>query len=178
MPRAFFASEVIQAESHADATKALADSSFDGRTTAVVETDGVAQAEKDKLDHAADEREMRRKVTAKSLLAPMIATTIEDKRNRVVIQTESWADGVLVLSDNYYPGWSVSIDDAPAQLLRANCTMRAVNVPAGRHVVSFAFVPATLFASVYISLAATVLTLTFFGAAALNRRRSKSHAIR
>lgn len=179
MPRAFFVSRVVEAESHAEAIKALADSSFDVRTTAVVET-GIKSAENQKLVDAPAQTADPRRLTGQSgsLADTSKAIITEDKRNRVVIQTDSDTDGLLVLSDNYYPGWRVSIDGSPAQLFRANCAMRAVNVPAGRHVVSFAFVPATLFASVYVGLAAAAFTLTFFGAAALNRRRSNNHAIR
>ena len=82
-------------------------------------------------------------------ISPPQATIIEDRRNRVVIETQNEDSGMLVLSDNYYPGWSASVDGAPAEIFRANCTMRAVKVPAGRHMVSFVFMPMTFKASVY-----------------------------
>jgi uncharacterized membrane protein YfhO len=82
---------------------------------------------------------------------------------------------VLVLSDNYYPGWQAFIDGAPTEIFRANCTMRAVAVPSGRHLVSFVFMPATLKASASVSFAAAMLTLIFlvlpFGKRTRNSRR-------
>ncbi|HSB08656.1 MAG TPA: YfhO family protein [Blastocatellia bacterium] len=180
MPRAFFVSQTVEVQSHTAAIKALGDSGFNPRSTAIIEVSGAPESERQEFAKgSADRSQMMTLMREKELpQSPAIATITEDKRNRVVIQTDSGADGLLVLSDNYYPGWRASVDDAPAQVFRANCTMRAVNVPAGRHVVSFAFVPATFFTSVYISLAAAALTLAFLIYAALKRRRSDSHVIR
>jgi uncharacterized membrane protein YfhO len=93
------------------------------------------------------------------LLAPAAATIIEDKRNRVVVQTENGTAGLLVLSDNNYPGWSAFVDGEPANIFQTNLTMRAVAVPAGRHLVSFVFAPPTLRIAAYASLIGAVLTL-------------------
>jgi len=47
--------------------------------------------------------------------------------------------GWLVLTDTYYPGWQATIDGRPVVIERANCWMRAVQVPAGRHLVHFRY---------------------------------------
>ena len=112
------------------------------------------------------------------LVAPAIATIVEDKRDRVAIHTENGTEGLLVLSDNYYSGWRAFVDGVPAEVVRANCTMRAVNVPAGRHLVSFVFMPAAFFVSMYVSLAAAGLTLAALILSAFRRSRSTSHDIR
>jgi uncharacterized membrane protein YfhO len=76
-----------------------------------------------------------------------------------------------VLSDNYYPGWRAYIDGSPTRVLRANHTMRAVRVPAGHHVVSFAFIPAAFFVSMYVSFAGAALTLAAVILSAFKRSR-------
>lgn len=49
--------------------------------------------------------------------------------------------GFLVLNDVWHPWWEAELDGTSVPLLRANVMFRAVAVPAGRHVVRFAFRP-------------------------------------
>jgi hypothetical protein len=69
------------------------------------------------------------------------ATIIRDEAERVIIQSNSVADGLLVLSDAYYPGWQATIDGAATAVYPANAYFRAVFLPAGQHEVVFTFVP-------------------------------------
>lgn len=150
MPRAFFAKSVTAVNTAAESLALMRDPNFDPRKQTVVEGPGAEQREFAGVGSAA---------------------IVEDKRNRVVIETDNDRDGLLVLSDNFYPGWRAAIDGAPIPILKANHTMRAVNVPAGRHVVSFAFMPAAFFNSMYASLAGAVLVLAVLIGSALKRRR-------
>jgi hypothetical protein len=58
---------------------------------------------------------------------------------RVVLETESAAPALLVLAEAWYPGWTATIDGAPAPCVPANAWMRAVEVPAGTHRVELRF---------------------------------------
>ncbi|MFY9558293.1 MAG: YfhO family protein, partial [Blastocatellia bacterium] len=78
---------------------------------------------------------------------------------------------LLVLCDNDYPGWRAYIDDVRVDVLRANHTMRAVEVPAGRHMVTFVFKPAAFFTSMYISIAAAVMAVAALILGAIKRKR-------
>jgi len=145
IPRAVFVQNSIEVANSDESLAALQASSFDARTTAVVETGGHA-------------------MTSFSNSNPQTpglasATIVEDKRNRVAIETDNDRDGLLVLSDNFYPGWQASVDSKRLEVLRANHTMRAVKVPAGHHMVSFVFAPPTFYASLYASVAIAMMTL-------------------
>ena len=103
--------------------------------------------------------------------ASAAAAIVEDQRNRVVIETTNANDAWLVLSDNFYPGWRAMIDSRAAEIFQADATMRAVKVPAGRHVVSFVFAPEVFRASLMVSLAAAALLGLGLVVAAVRRRR-------
>ncbi|HEY3135785.1 MAG TPA: YfhO family protein, partial [Blastocatellia bacterium] len=176
MPRAFFVDHVVEVDTHADATNALSQSDFDPRSTAVVERTTPVRVVGGRIMNPQFPTNNSTKYatlfTRMQLLLDLpVATVVENKRNSVLIHTDGGTDGLLILSDNYYPGWQAFIDDSPVQIFRANCTMRAVNVPAGRHVVSFVFKPVSFFASMYVSLAAAALILPVLILSAAKRKR-------
>jgi hypothetical protein len=174
MPRAFFAIETIEVPSHIEALRVLSSSDFDPHSTVVIEQATAAAASPQTVSVRVSDFTDRPMFSAGLVLAPATATIIEDKRNRVTIQTDNGTEGLLVLSDNYYPGWRAYLDGVAVEIVRANCTMRAVKVPPGRHLVSFVFMPASLIASTYVSLGAAGLTLAALILLAFKRRRSVS----
>ena len=84
------------------------------------------------------------------------AEVTKHEPNGLEIHTASAAPSVLVLSENYFPGWRVNVDGQPAQLLRVNYNLRGVALPAGEHVVSFQYRPWSVLIGAIVSL----LTLT------------------
>lgn len=58
---------------------------------------------------------------------------------RIQLKAVSGAPSVLLLNDKFDPGWTVSVDGRPQQLLRCNFLMRGVYLPAGQHQVEFRF---------------------------------------
>jgi uncharacterized membrane protein YfhO len=163
MPRAFFVTHVIDASSHEEAISVLQAAEFEPRTTAVVENAGPAFAA---LRQGADELHL-----AINQPSSGVARIDEDRRNRVVIETDNQKAEALVLSDNYYPGWTAFVDGEPLHIFQSNCTMRAVAVPAGRHLVSFVFAPTAFSISVYVSAAAAALTLVMLILSVVKRKR-------
>ena len=55
----------------------------------------------------------------------------------VDIEVEAAQPSLVVVAQTYYHNWRVTIDDKPAELLRANHAFQAVEVPAGRHQIHF-----------------------------------------
>jgi len=72
------------------------------------------------------------------------AEIVTYEAERIEIRASLSAPGYLVLTDAYYPGWTVEVDGRPAPLLRADLYFRAVALDAGDHHVAFRFQPATV----------------------------------
>ncbi|HAV43307.1 TPA: hypothetical protein DCX15_04755 [bacterium] len=66
---------------------------------------------------------------------------VEYRPNKVVIQTSSQEPSFLFLSDTYYPGWKAYVDGVETEVYRANYTFRAIELPAGEHLVEFVYRP-------------------------------------
>ena len=64
---------------------------------------------------------------------------------RLDYEVQSRLGGVAVFSEVYFPwGWEAMIDDKPAEIGRVDYVLRALNIPPGRHHVSFVFKPRRL----------------------------------
>lgn len=75
------------------------------------------------------------------------------EEDRVTVQTTASRPALMVLADNYYAGWTASIDGREAPIVRTNSTLRGVVVPAGTHTVEFVFHPDDLYTGFYLYLA-------------------------
>ncbi len=86
------------------------------------------------------------------------------------IRTRSDAAGLLVVAENAFPGWQVTVDGQPAESLTAYTAIRAVCVPAGEHLVAWTFRPRAYLLGAGISLPALALLL-WAGRKSLTPRR-------
>jgi hypothetical protein len=93
----------------------------------------------------------------------------------LVMAVSTNGGGLLVLSENAYPGWRARIDGAEVPIYRVDVTLQGIVVPRGTHRVEFTMESRTLRAGVALSgvgVAACVLVLVF-GA----RRRKQAGAV-
>ncbi len=92
---------------------------------------------------------------------------------RIVVQTRSRQPQLLLLTDAYYPGWQVTVDGAPADLLQADGLFRGVQLPVGEHEVVFTFAPHSFQLGWRITAVGLCL-LVFLGVALLMMQRLDS----
>jgi hypothetical protein len=69
------------------------------------------------------------------------ATVTLEEPQRVELTAVLRSPGLVVVSDMYYPGWTVTVDGHPAEIFRTNRAMRGVTLPAGRHRLVFRYTP-------------------------------------
>jgi hypothetical protein len=60
---------------------------------------------------------------------------------QITLDVNAPADGLLVVSENFYPGWRATVDGQPTKILRADLTLRAIPVRAGQHRVEMWYDP-------------------------------------
>ena len=77
--------------------------------------------------------------------------------------------GVVVFAENYYPGWTATVDGQPVEVGRVDYILRAIKVAPGKHEIVLSFFPTTVdvteriaYAS-YAILLAVVLLLAYLG---------------
>ena len=99
-------------------------------------------------------------------------TSYEANQLKYTIQSQK--GGVVVFSEIYYPGWSVTIDGKPAEMGRVNYVLRALKVPAGRHEIVATFRPASVTTTNNIAYAALAITILLFVFAIVIRIRKKA----
>ncbi|GAB3982004.1 YfhO family protein [Spirosoma terrae] len=86
--------------------------------------------------------------------------------DKLVYQANAARDGLVVFSEVYYRGnedWQAFIDGKPAPHLRANYTLRAMRVPAGKHTIEFRFDPPLARTGDMIDLICNVLLIGLIG---------------
>ena len=110
------------------------------------------------------------------MVSPLVPLTVEESApEHLRLETDVAADknssgALLVLADQFFPGWQVQIDGKAAELIRANGFQRAVFVPPGHHTVMFDYTPRSLILALRLSLLGC-LALVVFAALVLARRR-------
>jgi hypothetical protein len=87
---------------------------------------------------------------------PSATAVVTDHRpNRIQIRTTSVSPSILVLTENFYPGWRAYVDGESAEILRVNYNLRGLQLREGEHVVEFLYRPF----SVLIGLVISILTI-------------------
>jgi hypothetical protein len=87
------------------------------------------------------------------------ARIASDRSEEVVVETQASAAGFVFLSDQFYPGWTATVNGAPAEILRANHAFRLVRVPAGASTVVFRYRPRSVWAGLAVSAGTVALVL-------------------
>lgn len=81
--------------------------------------------------------------------------------NRIVIVDDFPSDGFLVLSELWYPGWTVKIDGIEKEILRGNYLFRVLPIKKGAREIIFEFKPSFFYNGVKIALI-TLIVITIY----------------
>lgn len=95
-------------------------------------------------------------------------SVVSHEAETVLVRVNMECDGVVILSDTYYPGWKAYIDGKSADIHEVNLAMRGVAVPAGNHEIRYVYRPK----SVFIGGLLTAFGIVAAGFVAFRGRRS------
>jgi hypothetical protein len=118
-----------------------------------------------------------RKLVPQQLVFDSAASIKQVRFDNDAIQYESNASSpqLAVFSEIYYTsGWNAYIDGKPAEYLKANYVLRAMQVPAGKHIIDFKFEPRSYAIGYQLSRFAVYFMLVILAVAIfLEIRRNK-----
>ncbi len=96
---------------------------------------------------------------------------------KLIYESQNTGNGLAVFSENFYPhGWQATIDGKPAQIMKADYSLRALKIPAGKHKIVFEFKPEIVKKGGTISLWSFVIfgILIVIGALYLFKTKNKN----
>lgn len=113
---------------------------------------------------------------------PSAVKFIHYSPNRLILEVELEDEGILVLSERYYPGWYASVDGRKVRILRANMIFRAIPLSEGRHRVEMVYAPLSFKLGLGISVATMLSIVGYlvwwsFGAKSWARIMSNREAV-
>lgn len=93
-----------------------------------------------------------------------------------IIKVTSTKEGLLFISDAWFPGWKAYVDGEEVKIYRANYAFRAIVLPAGEHSVRFVYAPDSFFNGFKVSAASLLLLLGLSPALSfLGKRRRRGY---
>ncbi len=152
-PRAFFLYRTHVVRSEEELLAYLKSPEFDHRTTAVFEKEPGFT-----LAPAAGEPEWSARVTAY-------------QNNTIELDLSTDRDGVLVLSEIYYPGWKAYIDGKETEVLCTDYNLRGIFVPRGSHKGIVRFEPASFARGMWVSIITLVVCAAGLAVPLIRSRR-------
>ena len=106
-----------------------------------------------------------------ALTLPVNVLKYEPGRVTLQLSAPAPSGSVLVVSENYYPGWRASVEGKPAPVDRADYTLMGVSLPRGARHVELEFRSATFDKGRVITLLALVLSLAAIAWGVADERR-------
>jgi hypothetical protein len=96
----------------------------------------------------------------------------------LTFESNNSQNGLAVFSDIYYPaGWHAKIDGKETPIMRTDYVLRALQVPAGKHVIEFSFDPPLFASSERIALFGNILLTLLILAALYVSFRKKAEPV-
>ncbi len=136
--------------------------------------DLLADPDFDPLEMVILEEELDLTMAGEARPSEATVLILEREPTRMALQAQLVEDGILVLSEIYYPGWQAYVDGQQARILRANYALRAVELEAGSHRVELVYDPLSVKVGYVVSAGALMIVLCLVAWTVMRRRSQES----
>jgi len=138
LPKAFPVFHYRQVATSSQAIAVMLGPDFDPTNTALVEEPLVG------LEARGDE----------SIQEPATPLTVSrPNSDQIIIDTTLARPALVVVSEQFFPGWNARVDGAPTALVIVNAALTGVVVPAGSHRVILRFLPKSIMLGALLAIA-------------------------
>jgi hypothetical protein len=96
--------------------------------------------------------------------------------NRIEITASTEKNGILWLSEIWYPAWKAFVDGKETSILRADYSFRAIALPKGDHKVVFVYSSGTFKKGAMVSLLTLILAVGMIGFFSVKRPKRESNS--
>ncbi len=158
LPRATMFYKYVLAENDTETLKLLKSKSFDVRSTVVLDGKEVSSAM------------LPEQAKTNSPALPLAQHIDVYSPLFIKISVNAQHEGILMLNDQFYPGWNAYVDGARTELWRSDYLFRAVYVKEGSHDVVFKYEPLSFYVGA-CSCAFTFFAISAYGFFIGRRRR-------
>jgi hypothetical protein len=100
-----------------------------------------------------DLNEIRRYLSGMQVIPSETVRVTYPSPQETVLEVNLESPGLVILSDVYYPGWELTIDEIPARVYRVNGAMRGAGVSTGHHRLVYTFRPLSVRLGAFVSIA-------------------------
>ncbi len=157
-PRAFVVYNILNVANFNDSLELLSEPNINLWHTAIVEN---LPPELEKIINQTNQS-----------LQPVSGTANLVSSGEIDVQVNTKAPGLLIVSDQYYPGWEAFVDGKSVPIYAVDGIFRGVFLDEGIHIVHFLYRPLSFIIGGIISIASILFTIIF---AVIYSRKSKYH---
>jgi hypothetical protein len=127
LPRAFVVYQIVGVSDFDEALDILSDPAVDLRQTGVIEKLPLD------MKNSIDENDQQ--------MQSIAGRTRQVKSGELEVTVNTKAPGLLIVTDQYYPGWKAYVDGTPTPIYAVNGIFRGVFLEEGEHKVQFKYRP-------------------------------------
>ena len=104
-------------------------------------------------------------------------TVLLENSNYLTVKVTSDADGWLMLSDSWYPGWKATVDGNPARVYPANYAFKAVQIHKGENMIQFSYLPVLFIVGLCVSCFSILILFLLFNFSVRAERKLHSQRL-